>query len=379
MELDVWLYGDLARFAGGTSGGGYANLTVTLPAGSTLEGLLDSLGMATGERGFTFINGNLSAMPGIQADLDRELKHKDRVAFFHLKSMWPAQYRQGASLTEEIDEALHKDPEQGLRHSWTAKSHVNREQISRDEQLRYRRTLMLPEIGESGQEALKAASVLIIGAGGLGSVSSLYLAAAGVGRIGIVDPDSVELSNLQRQIAHSTEAIGTLKVHSARERIAGLNPHVLVDTFNMSFNPDNSYDISSDYDILADGTDNLKTRYLINDICVRAGKPYVYGAVYRFEGQVGVFDALKGPCYRCLFPKPPQEDDHISDMAEEEGMFSVVPGIIGTIQASEVIKLILGIGNSLSGRMLLCDVLGMTFQEVLLSKNPDCLSCKAGQ
>jgi adenylyltransferase/sulfurtransferase len=245
--------------------------------------------------------------------------------------------------------------------------------LTQDERLRYARTMILPEVGDEGQCRLKAASVLLVGVGGLGSSVALHLTTAGVGRIGIVDPETVDLSNLQRQIIHDTEMIGRLKVESAREKMFRLNPHVRVETRADLFNSRNADEISADYEILVDGTDNFRMRYLINDLCVRTGKTYVYGALYRFEGQVSVFDARKGPCYRCLFPEPPPTDFVVN--SAETGIFNVLPGIVGTIQASEVLKLILGIGSPLLGRLLLYDALHMRFQEVLLPKDPDCMTC----
>jgi adenylyltransferase/sulfurtransferase len=248
--------------------------------------------------------------------------------------------------------------------------------LTQEERFRYARTLILPEVGETGQYKLKAASVLIIGVGGLGSAAALNLAAAGVGRIGIVDPDRVDVSNLPRQIIHHTGTIGRLKVESAREKISHLNPHISVETRADLFSPSNADEISADYEILVDGTDNFLARYTINDLCVRKRKTYVYGAVYRFEGQVSVFDARKGPCYRCLFPEPPPTDC-IVDSADT-GILNVLPGIVGTMQASEVLKLILGIGSPLLGRLLMLDVLYMNFQEVLFSKDHDCAICGTG-
>jgi sulfur-carrier protein adenylyltransferase/sulfurtransferase len=248
--------------------------------------------------------------------------------------------------------------------------------LAQDERFRYARSVILPEVGETGQRKLKAAAVLLVGVGGLGSAVAMYLAAAGVGRIGIVDPDAVDLSNLQRQVIHETGMIGRLKVESARERMLRINPHVRVETHADLFGPRNADEISADYEIVVDGTDNFPTRYLINDLCVRTGKPYVYGAVYRFEGQVSVFDARKGPCYGCLFPEPPPADRVVNPA--EAGIFSVLPGIVGTMQASEVLKLILGIGAPLLGRLLLFDALHMHFQEVLLTKDTDCAVCGAG-
>ncbi|MBA4397221.1 MAG: hypothetical protein C0394_07555 [Syntrophus sp. (in: bacteria)] len=247
--------------------------------------------------------------------------------------------------------------------------------LTPDERLRYARTIILPEVGEEGQCLLKAASVLLVGAGGLGSSVAMHLAAAGVGRIGIVDPETVELSNLQRQIIHDTGMIGLLKADSAREKLFRLNPHVRVETRAEFFSSRNADDISADYEILVDGTDNFRTRYLINDLCVRTGKTYVYGALYRLEGQVSVFNARKGPCYRCLFPEPPPADLVVN--SAESGIYSALPGIVGTIQAAEVLKLILGIGSPLIGRLLLCDALHMSFQEVRLPKAPDCAICGA--
>lgn len=248
--------------------------------------------------------------------------------------------------------------------------------LTEDERFRYARSVILPEVGETGQRRLKAASVLLVGVGGLGSAVAMYLATAGVGRIGIVEPDSVDLSNLQRQVIHDAAMIGRLKVESARKRMLCLNPHVRVGAHAELFSPRNADELSADYEILVDGTDNFPTRYLINDLCVRTGKSYVYGAVYRFEGQVSVFDARKGPCYRCLFPEPPPADMVVNPA--ESGIFSVLPGIVGTIQAAEVLKLILGIGSPLLGRLLLFDALQLRFQEVLLTKDPDCAICGVG-
>ncbi|MFH1081566.1 MAG: molybdopterin-synthase adenylyltransferase MoeB [Pseudomonadota bacterium] len=245
--------------------------------------------------------------------------------------------------------------------------------LTQDERLRYARTMILPEVGEQGQRRLKAASVLLVGAGGLGSSVAMHLATAGVGRIGIVDPETVDPSNLQRQIIHDTGMIGRLKVESASEKMFRLNPHVRVEIRADLFNASNADEISANYEILVDGTDNFRTRYLINNLCVRTGKTYVYGALYRFEGQVSVFDARKGPCYRCLFPEQPSADFVVN--SEETGIFSALPGIVGTIQASEVLKLILGIGSPLLGRLLLYDALHMSFREVLFSKDPDCAIC----
>ena len=245
--------------------------------------------------------------------------------------------------------------------------------FSQDDFLRYSRHLMVPEIGLTGQERIRAASVLIIGAGGLGSPAALYLAAAGVGRIGIVDDDAVDLSNLQRQILHGSSAIGRPKVESARERLSDLNPGVKFETYLDLFSEHNAEEIASGYDLLLDCSDNFATRYLINDLCALTGRAYVYGAVYRFEGQVSVFDSRSGPCYRCLFPEPPPEG--AAPACGEAGVFSLTPGLIGTLQAVEALKLILGIGETLTGRLLMVDTLSMTFRPIKLHKRPDCDLC----
>jgi len=245
--------------------------------------------------------------------------------------------------------------------------------LSREELLRYSRHLMIPEVGLEGQRKLKTASVLIVGTGGLGSPIALYLAAAGVGRIGLVDYDRVESSNLQRQVIHSQDSVGESKVESARKRLQGLNPLIQIDTFDAVMNSTNAREIAEDYQILVDGTDNFPTRYLLNDLAVFTGKPFVYGSVFRFEGQAAVFDSRKGACYRCLFAEPP--DPALVPSCGEGGVFGVMPGIIGTIQATETIKLILGIGETLVGKLLLVDALESSFQKVALQKDPDCMVC----
>ena len=245
--------------------------------------------------------------------------------------------------------------------------------LSHAEILRYSRHLLIPEVGLEGQKKLLAASVLVIGAGGLGSPVALYLAAAGVGRIGLVDFDVVDSSNLQRQIIHGSGTVGTLKVESARQRLRDLNPHIQVDIYNEPFTSANALRIARDYDLLVDGTDNFPTRYLVNDLCVLTGKPDVFGSIYRFEGQASVFYAKEGPCYRCLFPEPPPPG--LVPSCAEGGVLGVLPGTIGTIQATEAIKLLLGIGSSLVGRLLLYNALDMSFETIQLKKNPDCLVC----
>lgn len=250
---------------------------------------------------------------------------------------------------------------------------ADRVELTQEEILRYSRHLLIPEVGLEGQRKLKAASVLLIGSGGLGSPIALYLAAAGVGRIGIVDYDVVDASNLQRQIIHDTLRVGTSKVESARSRLTALNPYIQVDTYNEVFTAQNAERIAADYDILVDGSDNFPTRYLLNDLGVLTGKPFVYGSIFRFEGQVSVFDARRGPCYRCLFPEPPPPDTVPS--CADAGVFGVLPGTIGSIQATEVIKLILGIGDPLIGKLLLYDALDMNIQMIYLRKNPRCKLC----
>jgi molybdopterin/thiamine biosynthesis adenylyltransferase len=247
--------------------------------------------------------------------------------------------------------------------------------LTEEEARRYARTISLPEVGTEGQLKLKAASVLVIGAGGLGSPVAMYLAAAGIGRIGIVDPDTVNITNLQRQVIHDTKMVGRLKAESAREKMLRLNPHIEVDIYTEKFSSDNAEKIAGDYTVLVDGTDNFHTRYLINDLCVLTGKTYVYGAVYRFEGQVSVFGTKKGPCYRCLFPSPPPPDLIVN--TSEAGIFNVLPGTVGTIEVSETLKLILGTGAPLIGKLLLYDALTMSVQIVDLDKDSHCPVCGA--
>ncbi len=245
--------------------------------------------------------------------------------------------------------------------------------LSREEVLRYSRHLIMPEVGMEGQRKLKAAKVLLIGTGGLGSPSAMYLAAAGVGTLGLVDYDVVDVTNLQRQIIHGTKDIGRSKLDSARESLADINPHIQINQYNVPFTSDNALDIIADYDIVIDGTDNFPTRYLVNDACVMAGKLNVYGSIYRFEGQVSVFGAPDGPCYRCLFPEPPPPG--LVPSCAEGGVLGILPGTIGTIQATEAIKLILGLGQPLIGRMLLYDALDMNWDTVKVRKNVNCPVC----
>jgi len=246
-------------------------------------------------------------------------------------------------------------------------------ELSREEIKRYGRHLLMPEVGLEGQKKLKASRVLLIGAGGLGSPSSMYLAAAGVGTIGIVDFDVVDPSNLQRQILHGTSDIGRPKLKSAQERLQAINPHVKVNLHDVRLSSENALEILKEYDVIVDGTDNFPTRYLVNDACVLLHKPNVYGSIFRFEGQASVFYADKGPCYRCLYAEPPPPG--VVPSCAEGGVFGVLPGIIGTLQALETIKLLLGIGQSLIGRLLLFDALKVEFRELKLRKNPECPIC----
>src|SRR5256884_1259536 len=245
--------------------------------------------------------------------------------------------------------------------------------LSHEEILRYSRHLILPDVGVEGQRKLKAARVLLVGAGGLGSPAALYLAAAGVGTLGLVDFDVVDKTDLQRQIIHGTSAVGKPKLESATERIHDLNPNVRVETFETRLTAENALDIIRDYDIVADGTDNFPTRYLVNDACVLLGKPNVYGSIFRFEGQASVFDAKRGPCYRCLYSEPPPPG--LVPSCAEGGVLGVLPGIIGSIQAMETIKLILGVGEPLIGRLVLFDALRLQFRELKLRKNVECPIC----
>jgi adenylyltransferase/sulfurtransferase len=246
-------------------------------------------------------------------------------------------------------------------------------ELSRDEILRYSRHLLIPEVGLEGQRKLKNSSALIIGTGGLGSPVSLYLAAAGIGRIGLVDYDIVDSSNLQRQVIHGTSTVGKLKVESARAKLLDLNPDIQVDVYNEPYTSENALRIAADYDIILDGTDNFPTRYLTNDVAVFLGKPNVYASIYRFDGQVSVFYAKEGPCYRCLFPEPPPPG--LVPSCAEGGVLGVLPGTIGTLQATEALKVLLGIGEPLIGKLLLYNALDMSFDFVKLKKNPNCRVC----
>ena len=245
--------------------------------------------------------------------------------------------------------------------------------FTHDEIKRYSRHLIMPEVGIQGQAKLKQASVLCVGTGGLGSPLALYLAAAGVGRIGLVDFDIVDFTNLQRQILYTTQDVGKPKLQQAKARLTAINPHITIETHEARLSSENALEILKGYDIVADGTDNFPTRYLVNDACVLLGKPNVYGSIFRFEGQASVFDATRGPCYRCLYPEPPPPG--LVPSCAEGGVLGILPGIIGVIQATETVKLILGIGEPLIGRLLLFNALKMQFRELKLRKSPQCPIC----
>ena len=247
--------------------------------------------------------------------------------------------------------------------------------LSREEILRYSRHLIMPEVTLAGQKRLKSASVLCIGAGGLGSPLTLYLAAAGVGKIGVVDFDTVDLTNIQRQILYSTADVGRPKLEAAKERLTQLNPEIEIVTHSLHLASWNVMDLFKDYDVIADGTDNFPTRYLVNDACVLAGKPNVYASIFRFEGQISVFDAKRGPCYRCLFPEPPPPG--LVPSCAEGGVLGVLPGIVGSLQALEVLKIILGVGDSLIGRLVMFDALAFEFRELAVRKDAKCAVCGA--
>ena len=248
--------------------------------------------------------------------------------------------------------------------------------LTDQERTRYSRHLLLPQIGEEGQEKLKRASALIVGVGGLGSPVAMYLAAAGIGRLGLVDFDTVDESNLQRQILFGESVVGERKLDAAWKRLRDLNRNLRIETFNDRLSSRNALPLMEPYDLVIDGTDNFATRYLVNDACVMQRKPNVYGSIYRFEGQVSVFDATRGPCYRCLYPDPPPP--HLVPSCAEGGVLGVLPGVVGTLQATEAVKLITGAGEPLIGRMLLFDALSATFRNVRLAKNPACKVCGPG-
>jgi sulfur-carrier protein adenylyltransferase/sulfurtransferase len=246
-------------------------------------------------------------------------------------------------------------------------------ELTREELVRYSRHILLPQVGVDGQRVLKGSRVLLIGAGGLGSPVALYLAAAGVGTIGLVDFDVVDLSNLQRQILHGSSRIGRPKIDSARERLLDVNPNIDVETYETRLTSENALEIARPYDLIVDGTDNFATRYLVNDTSVLLGIPNIYGSVYRFEGQASVFGAPNGPCYRCLFRDPPPPD--LVPSCAEGGVLGVVPGLVGTIQAAEAVKMLLGLGETLVGKLLMIDVTTMAFRTLAIQKDPECPAC----
>lgn len=245
--------------------------------------------------------------------------------------------------------------------------------LSHEEIRRYSRHLIMPEVGIEGQRKLKAARILLIGTGGLGSPTALYLAAAGVGTIGLVDYDVVDETNLQRQVIHGMSTVGISKLDSAERRLKDLNPDITVIKYNVPLTSDNALELFADYDVIIDGTDNFPTRYLVNDACVKLGKPNVYGSIFRFEGQLSVFYALEGPCYRCMFPEPPPPG--LVPSCAEGGVLGILPGTIGTMQATEALKLLLGIGTPMIGRMMLYDALEMSFTTIKVRKDPNCPVC----
>jgi len=247
--------------------------------------------------------------------------------------------------------------------------------LTNEEIKRYSRHLIMPEVGMKGQLKMRDASILMIGAGGLGSPLGLYLAAAGIGKLGIVDFDVVDFSNLQRQVLYTTDDVGKSKAEMAKARLLAMNPHIEIEVFNTPFRSDNAMEISKDYDIIIDGTDNFPTRYLVNDLCVLTGKYNVFGSVFRFDGQATVFGAKDGPCYRCLYPDPPPAG--MVPSCSEGGVLGILPGIIGIMQATEAIKLITGEGNPLIGRLLTFDALAMSFKELKVKKDPDCPICSS--
>ncbi len=246
-------------------------------------------------------------------------------------------------------------------------------QLTREELVRYSRHILLPQVGEEGQRALKRSRVLLVGAGGLGSPAALYLAAAGVGTLGLVEFDTVDLSNLQRQVLHGSAGVGSSKIDSARARLHDLNPNVNIEPYPTRLTSQNALGIARGYDLIVDGTDNFATRYLVNDTSVLLGIPNVYGSVYRFEGQASVFGAADGPCYRCLFRDPPPPN--LVPSCAEGGVLGVVPGLVGTIQATEAIKMLLGLGDTLVGKLLTIDVMTMSFRTLTIQKDPECPAC----
>ena len=308
-------------------------------------------------------DGKLRSFVNVYVNDDdiRDLPQKDQTALQPTDELSIIPSIAGGTPAAIAEEALVKEPQQDLP------------TLSNEEIARYSRHLILPEVGMDGQRKLKAAKVLCVGTGGLGAPLALYLAAAGVGTIGLVDFDVVDESNLQRQIIHSQSTVGQLKVDSAEIMLKGLNKNVNIVKHNTMLTSANALEIFRDYDVIADGTDNFQTRYLVNDACVLTGKPNAYGSIFRFEGQASVFATEEGPCYRCLYPEPPPPG--LVPSCAEGGVLGILPGLVGVVQATEVIKLILGIGEPLVGRLLLIDALGMSFRTLKLRKNPSCPAC----
>ncbi len=321
--------------------------------GSTVGELLDALSKEHGElrRHLYSDQGKLRSFVNVYVN-DEDIRHLDREAT-----------RVAGGDTVSIVPSI----------AGGATAPVEAASLSNEEVLRYSRHLIIPEVGMEGQLKLKQAKVLLIGAGGLGAPLGLYLAAAGVGRIGLVDFDVVDFTNLQRQVIHSTADVGRKKVDSAIESMRGINPNVGVDRFDTALTSENALAILKDYDIVVDGTDNFPTRYLVNDACVLLGKPNVYGSIFRFEGQATVFAYQGGPCYRCLYPEPPPPG--LVPSCAEGGVLGILPGLIGLVQATETVKLITGIGEPLAGRLLLYDALAMRFRELKLRRDPECPVC----
>ncbi len=321
------------------------------------------------------IMGLPAAPPGMSAAQARTGNRREGFAATEMRA-WILAPDHARFVPEElVDDDTRKNPP-GRRNRSAAPGesrHASPEGLSTEERVRYSRHMLIPEVGEAGQRRLREASVLLVGMGGLGSPAALYLAAAGVGRLGLVDFDRVDATNLQRQIIHHTDDVGRPKLDSARERIAAINPHVRVETHDLRLTAGNALEVMEPYEVVVDGTDNFATRYLVNDACVLSGKPNVYGSIFRFEGQVAVFDARRGPCYRCLYPEPPPPGSVPS--CAEGGVLGVLPGIVGSLQAAETIKLLLGIGDPLAGRLLLFDALEMRFRELRLDKDPACPVC----
>jgi sulfur-carrier protein adenylyltransferase/sulfurtransferase len=344
--------------------GGQAEVTVE---GSTVGGLVRRLASdhPALERHLFTTDGKIRSFVTVYLN-DEDVRYLQREAT-------PVKTGDVVSIVPAIAGGSPAAPRSGSRRPRTRAPPEPDERFSGDELRRYSRHLLLPEVGVAGQRKLRRAKVLLVGAGGLGSPAALYLAAAGVGTIGLVDFDAVDLSNLQRQVLYSTSDVGRPKLTAAKERLEALNPGVTVIPHAEHLSSENALEVLRPYDIVVDGTDNFPTRYLVNDACVLLGKPNVYGSIYRFEGQVSVFDATRGPCYRCLYPEPPPPD--LVPSCAEAGVLGVLPGLVGVLQATEAVKLILGTGEPLFGRLVLYDALSLRFRELTLRKNPHCVLC----